>query len=161
MRWRRNRGDAPPAQNAPPDEDDLVVIQRLLVSADRYVNRHAGHLPGAAVVSARWLTDTFRDITASSATRPLDIHAVLLVRGTLEDYLPTTLQTYLAIADDARKGAVAAGRDPEKLLLEQIEMLRHTASNVLAAVRNQDIDALLTQHSFLRTKFSGSDLDLP
>ena len=35
-----------------------------------------------------------------------------------------------------------------------------SAMDLLDATRAQDADALLTQGSFLRTKFSGSDLDL-
>ena len=35
-----------------------------------------------------------------------------------------------------------------------------SASQVLVAARNQDVDALMTQGTFLRTKYSRSDLDL-
>jgi len=34
------------------------------------------------------------------------------------------------------------------------------ASDVLAAAQARDVDDLVTQGNFLRTKFSGSDLDL-
>jgi hypothetical protein len=38
--------------------------------------------------------------------------------------------------------------------------LLDAASVLLTATHAQDADALMTQGSFLRTKFSGSDLDL-
>ncbi len=38
--------------------------------------------------------------------------------------------------------------------------LQLSADAVLDAARNQDVDALMSQGTFLRTKFSGSDLDL-
>ncbi|MEV8512038.1 hypothetical protein [Dactylosporangium sp. NPDC051484] len=129
---------------------------RRLTDAERFINRNAGRLPGHAVVRARWLTDTLREIVGTAQTRPLDIHAVVLIRGTLEDYLPTTLHTYLALDDAARQLP-----QPTEELLEQLELLHQTASGVLVAVRSQDADALLIQGNFLRTKFSGSDLDLP
>ena len=39
-------------------------------------------------------------------------------------------------------------------------MLWSSAMDLLDATRAHDADALLSQGSFLRTKFSGSDLDL-
>ena len=42
----------------------------------------------------------------------------------------------------------------------QLDALQSSASATLVATRNQDVDALMTQGSFLSTKFSGSDLDL-
>jgi hypothetical protein len=44
--------------------------------------------------------------------------------------------------------------------MEQLESLQLSADAVLVAAKAQDIDALVSQGNFLRTKFSGSDLDL-
>jgi hypothetical protein len=44
--------------------------------------------------------------------------------------------------------------------MEQLEALETSALAVLEATQQQDVDALMTQGAFLRTKFSGSDLDL-
>ena len=40
------------------------------------------------------------EVVDTSEIRPLDIYAVISVRGVLTDYLPTTLRTFLA----ARRG---------------------------------------------------------
>ncbi|UWP80360.1 hypothetical protein [Dactylosporangium fulvum] len=133
-----------------------MAMLRRLTDAERFINRNAGRLPGRAVTRARWLTDTLREIVGTAQIRPLDVQAVVLVRGTLEDYLPTTLHTYLALDDAARQRP-----QPTEALLEQLEILQQSVSDVLVAVRSQDADALLIQGNFLRTKFSGSDLDLP
>ena len=116
--------------------------------------------PGEAVVAARRVTDALDDIIDTSDVRPLDVYAVISVRGTLTDYLPTTLRSYLAVDENMRDTPRPSGRSPKESLLEQIAALESSASSVLLAARNQDADALLTQGSFLRTKFSGSDLDL-
>ncbi|WP_327010093.1 hypothetical protein OHA72_24340 [Dactylosporangium sp. NBC_01737] len=160
MRWLRWWGDADddaaPATEPTADQvDDPEQIRRRIVDAEHFVNQHASRLPASAVVKARWLTDTLREILDTSATRPLDIHAVLLVRNTVEDFLPTTLRSYLTLEASMRDRPA-----PVPELLEQLDLLQEAASNILVAVRGQDRDALATQGNFLRTKFSGSDLDL-
>jgi hypothetical protein len=65
----------------------------------------------------------------------------------LDDYLPTTLRTcQSAAAGDALRG--------------QLRSLTDAATDVLAAARQRDSDAIRTQSAFLDTKFSRSDLDL-
>ena len=44
--------------------------------------------------------------------------------------------------------------------MEQLDSLQPSADAVLVAAREQDVDALVSQGNFLRTKFTGSDLDL-
>lgn len=164
MRWLRWWGEADEPSPAPePAADrtseavgDPEQIRRRIMDAEHFVNQQASRLPTAAVVKARWLTDTLREILDTSANRPLDIHAVLLVRNTVEDFLPTTLRSYLNLEASMRD---RPGPVPE--LLAQLDLLQEAASNILVAVRGQDRDALATQGNFLRTKFSGSDLDLP
>lgn len=162
VRWLRWWGDADedaPAPSAEPTADQVNNPEQILgriVDAEHFVNQHSSRLPAAAVVKARWLTDTLREILDTSATRPLDIHAVLLVRNTVEDFLPTTLRSYLTLEASMRDRPA-----PVPELLAQLDLLQEAASNILVAVRDQDRDALATQGNFLRTKFSGSDLDLP
>lgn len=132
----------------------------LCAQADGFVNRNAGRLPTAVVVDVRALTDVLRAVVATTAVRPLDVHALISVRAVLEDYLPTTLTRYLAVDEallDVPRGATPTPRDS---LHEQVASLHGSATQTLAAVRAQDVDALSTQGRFLRTKFSASDLDL-
>ncbi|MEV0569357.1 hypothetical protein [Dactylosporangium sp. NPDC050588] len=165
MRWLRWWGDddeAPPPAAAPTADSsgdpvgDTTQILKRITDAEHFVNQQAARLPAAAVVRSRWLTDTLREILDTSATRPLDIHAVLLVRNTVEDFLPTTLRSYLTLEASMRDRPA-----PVPELLTQLDLLQEATSNILVAVRAQDRDALTTQGNFLRTKFSGSDLDLP
>lgn len=165
--WLR-RGHDSPAASAPDgaavvdgDAGDSPEALRTSVAAlVAFVNRSAGELPVAAVVRTRRLTDTLSEVIDTSAVRPLDVYALISLRGTLDDYLPTTLRGYLAVAADLREQVRASGRTATQSLLEQLDALQTSASSVLVAARDQDVDALMTQGSFLRTKFSGSDLDL-
>ena len=163
MAWlRRTDGQPAPVDPKPAADpgDSPEALRHTLAQAVTFINRSSGQLPGKAVVGARRLTDTLNEIIDTSEVRPLDVYAVITVRATLVDYLPTTLRGFLAVADELRDTARASGRTPSQSLIEQIGALQNSASQVLVAARNQDVDSLMTQGSFLKTKFSGSDLDL-
>jgi hypothetical protein len=145
-------------QHDPNDEPAALLKSMFGVVAE--VNRNAGKLPVEAVVIARAVLDVVREVIESAAERPLDIRAVIAIRGILEDYLPTTIRRYVAIDPQLADVPRPSGRTPSASLIEQLDVLWASAADLLDAIRTQDADALLTQGSFLRTKFSGSDLDL-
>ena len=61
--------------------------------------------------------------------------------------------------EDHRDRPLGTGPTAAQSLLQQIEVLQNSASATLAAVRQQDEQALMIQGSFLETRFSRSDLD--
>jgi hypothetical protein len=158
----------PPAAPAPepsPAEpeahgDDPATLRSDLAQLNRFLNQNSGRLPGESVVTARRVTDVLHEVIDTSEIRPLDIYAVISVKGILQDYLPTTLRTFLALDEAQLTVPRPSGRTPVQSLQEQLEALLDAATSVLIAAQAQDADALLSQGSFLRTKFSGSDLDL-
>jgi hypothetical protein len=170
MSWIRRARDTahdmvpPPGPSAVASAVDAQDSPRSLGEAvdelDRFINRNAGRVPPAAVVNARGVTDTLRTIIGTSATHPLDVYAVISVRGIAQDYLPTTLKGYLAVAPELLDVPRASGDSPTRSLMKQLDALQSSASATLVAARDQDADALMTQGTFLRVKFSGSDLDL-
>lgn len=164
MMWPfRRRGEAAPPATAPPpqpDTDDPEALRQALAQLNRFINRNAGRMPGVAVVHAQRVTDTLRAIIDTSEVRPLEIHALLTLKGIVSDYLPTTLRSFLAVDERVLDTQQISGRTPTQWLLEQLDILRVSAEQVLDAVQGRDADALVTQGNFLRTKFSGSDLDL-
>jgi len=158
----RLRGDDEPDEQEPPepDEDSPAALQAAVDELVRYVNARAGNLPPAALVNARRLTDTLTEVVDSAAVRPLDVYAVISVRGVVGDYLPTTLRGYLALEPEVRDVPRANGHTPTQSLMMQIDALQTSVSATLVATREQDADALMTQGRFLQTKFNRSDLDL-
>lgn len=159
---RKSDGADNPTHEPDPDElkDTPEALRESVAKTVDFINRHAGQLPTSSVVNALWVTDTLSEVIDTSEFRPLDVYAVISVRNTLEDYLPTTLQRYLAIPEDARLTARATGRNPADSLADQIFALQTAAAGVLTGSQDQDVDALMTQGAFLSTKFDGSDLDL-
>jgi hypothetical protein len=85
---------------------------------------------------------------------------VVSINGIVGDYLPTTLRTYLNLDPSLTEQVGPSGRTPRAALREQVDSLAGAADELLAATRAHDVDALFTQGSFLRTKFTRSDLDL-
>ena len=146
---RRARHIEPdPPDDDPDDEPD--ALRGRLAEAHRSVNRAAGRLPGAAVVNARWLLDTLREIV--DAAESLDIGSVVFLRGVLDDFLPTTLRTYLALGTPQPEQTGA--------LLDQIDTLQRSAAKERRDAMTRKAHEFAIQASFLTTKFSGSDLDL-
>jgi hypothetical protein len=148
------------AQLAPEPDDGPGALRAAIADVDRLVNASAGRLPLAAVVAARRITDALREVVDGADVRPLDVYAAISVKATATDYLPTTVRGYLAVDDDLVDTPRASGRTPAESLLEQLDALETAALAVRDAAQHQDVDALMTQGSFLRTKFSRSDLDL-
>jgi hypothetical protein len=159
MTWfRRNRDEPPPPP--PPDDDSPDKLRLRLWELVQFVNRSAGKLPVEAVVLARQVTDTIREVIETSTDRPLDVYAVVQINGIVGDYLPTTLRAYLALDPAVIEQPGPSGRTPRAALREQLEALNAAAEELYAAARAHDVDALFTQGSFLRTKFTRSDLDI-
>lgn len=157
--FRRPRGPEPMVQEQDPDTP--AALSADLVGLVRLVNRSAGRLPTAATVTARGVTDAVREILdCLSDDADPDVHAILSVRGIVRDYLPSTLNGYLALNIPPGEELSPAAAVPRAQLMEQLEHLWSAATEVLAATRARDADDLVTQGNFLRTKFTRSDLDL-
>jgi len=152
-----------PAPAPAPEEDPADSPAALLHAVDQlvgFVNQNAGRLPGESVVAARQVTDTVREVIGTSNDGELDVYAIISVKGIVNDYLPTTLRSYLALDPQVVDVVRPTGRTPKQSLLEQINSLWAGADDVLTAAQAKDADALVSQGNFLQTKFTGSDLDL-
>lgn len=148
---------------APADPDAEESPAALRARLDRLVSTihgNSGRLPVESVVSALAVTDTLYEVVDVADASRLDVHAMVALQGILDDYLPTTFRAYLNLDPGLVDVPRPSGQTPRVSLLEQVDALWLAAANLLDATRAQDADALLTQGNFLRTKFSGSDLDL-
>jgi len=160
--WFRRPESASLVPLAPEDDpgDSPDALRAAIAAVVRLINSSAGQLPLRAVVAARRITDVLTEVVDTSEVRPLDVYAVISVRSTATDYLPTTVRSFLAVDETLVDVPRPSGRTPVASLMEQLDALEDSATAVLKAAQEQDVDALMTQGSFLRTKFSGSDLDL-
>ncbi|GAA4314437.1 hypothetical protein [Klenkia terrae] len=160
MAWFRRSEELEVAPVEADREDTPAALDAEIAGVVRLVNAAAGDLPVASVVAARRITDLLSEVVRTSDVRPLDVYAAISVRATATDYLPTTVRGFVALDPDLVDVPATSGVTPAQSLAAQLEALEGAAEKVLQAARRQDVDALMTQGSFLRTKFSGSDLDL-
>ncbi|MFN2518166.1 MAG: hypothetical protein ABR604_03835 [Jatrophihabitantaceae bacterium] len=155
---RHEARPSPPAEDEPADSP--AELLRALDQLVAYINQNAGKLPGESVVAARRDTDALREIIDTADEGELDVYAIISVKGIVNDYLPTTLRTYLSLDPQVVDVRRPTGRTPKESLLDQIMSLWAGAADVLTAAQAKDADALVSQGSFLQAKFTGSDLDL-
>lgn len=161
MTWFRRLREEAQEEVAPDASDTPDALRAKIFELIGFINRSAGQLPGEGVVIARRITDTVREVVdGADNERGLDIYAVVAIRGILDDYLPTTLRSYLALDPSLVDVPRPSGRTPSESLLEQLDALWSSAADLLVATHAHDADALLSQGTFLRTKFTRSDLDL-
>lgn len=162
MTWFRRGNESPPPPSGPQDApaDPLAALLQDVHQLVNLINRNAGRLPVEAVVAARRVTDLVRELIATAGERELDVYAEVAITGIVTDYLPTTLNAYLALDPELAEAARPSGRTPRESLIMQLDSLTESAADLLDATRSRDADAVLTQGNFLRTKFTRSDLDL-
>lgn len=132
-------------------EATLDKLRGKLTTLVAEVNRSSGSLPAAGVVFSRRITDGLSAILEAATARSLDVYALMNVEAVMEDYLPSTLRTYVA--------AEQAGSGDQEKLVEQLKLLHSSVVDTLVALKRNDAQALEVQHRFIKTKFTGSDLD--
>ena len=149
MSWIR-RGAAPAGAQQHTDQVDDAGAK--LAGLRRLVNRNAGLLPVRSVVAAHEVIDALAAALEPTEERDLDVRGLVGIERVVDDYLPTTIQNFLALRAN---GAAAA-----EALQEQLDLLLDAADGQLAVLRERRQDAMGVHQSFLRTKFSQSDLDI-
>jgi hypothetical protein len=84
---------------------------------------------------------------------------VRTIRQTALDYLPTALAAYLALPRaDAERRAVAGGRTPHDVLLEQLDLMDAKMREAADAILAHDSERLLANGRFLADRFATSSL---
>ncbi len=84
---------------------------------------------------------------------------VHLIRRTALDYLPTALAAYLKLPRvEAEQRAVADGRTPHDVLIEQLQLMEVKMREAADAILAHDSEALLANGRFLVDRFATSSL---
>jgi len=86
---------------------------------------------------------------------------VYLIRQTALSYLPEAFATYLRMPRLlAERRAIANGRTPHDVLLEQLDLMDRRLEDVADDIARHDSDKLLANGRFLAEKFGTSPFDL-
>jgi len=160
---------APPAPAAepadapgpPPPRDEVGELTRRLTEIVRQTNRAGGKMPEGGVPGVRAIEDRLRPLLEYMSAHPPTEEELIPVRATLTDYLPTTLDTFLALpAEFARTHRNRAGRSPAEELVEQLALLESGVVEYAQSIYAGDAQQLSNQGRFLQTKFGKTDLTL-
>ena len=158
---RRDHPQRPPTGSpAAAAPDSPAALRARLEGLVTTLHANSGRLPVEAVVAGLAVLDTLGEVVVEAEQGDLDMRALVTLEGLLDDYVPTTFRSYLALDPSVTEVRRPSGHTPRESLLEQVEALATAADELLLAARSRDADALLAQGRFLRTKFTGSDLDL-
>lgn len=150
---------ADPPPGAPADE--VAELAGRLTSLVRTVNRNGGKMPEGGVPGVRAIEDVLRPLLTYLAANPPTEEELIPVRATLTDYLPTTLEVFLALPKNfAHTHRNRSGRTPAEELVEQLHLLQAGVVEYAQSIYAGDAQQLSNQGRFLQTKFGKTDLTL-
>lgn len=95
---------------------------------------------------------------------PLGSKDLYVVQHTATDYLPTTINAFLAVPAWSVDTPTADGRTPLKILHDQLDLLEAKLDEIFESVRNQRVDRLLANERFLEERFGrrgDEELNIP
>jgi len=137
---------------------DADEIRRGL---DRLVKQARGRVAPDIQARVESIRDEIMVTTEGEGGRAAGDPTVHLIRQTALDYLPTALATYLALPRAyAERRAVAGGRTPHDVLLEQLNLMDSKMKDAADAILAHDSEKLLANGRFLADRFATSSLDL-
>lgn len=166
-RWRRlfsPNDPAEPASTAPP-VDGFAAIRQQLDTVIRRVRSSSGRMPPEAVVRARDVGDAVAQLVRELERRrdsgaSIDALVVVTLESTVNDYLPTSIESFLAVTDLMGLGDEAARRRAEDQLGAQLELLSIGVQELVDSVRSGAANPLDVHGRFLEAKFGKDDLSL-
>lgn len=139
---------------APPPVPTVHDIEAALERA--YKSAKQAGAPTPVIARVTRVTNTVRDLLPYIDKMGLQSADAYNVVATATDYLPESLEGYLALPRDwADARPVVNGKSSLLLLIDQLDLLAATTSKMFdAAVRN-DAAALVAHGRFLDSKFGG------
>lgn len=139
---------------------DEAAVRRALAANQRLAQ---GRLPAPAMAKLLKIQNQIVELLPQAGQFPTGSRDLYVVQRTATDYLPATLQAYLALPPRfAATQVVEQGKTAVQLLDEQLDLLAAQLDDIADAVHRQDSDRLLANGRFLEERFGDkSDLALP
>jgi hypothetical protein len=128
--------------------------RRIRRSLDRSYQMTHGRLPADAQRKVAEIRQEIIALLPHASQFPPGSPDLFVVRRMAEDYLPTTIEAYLALpASYATQRVVQAGKTPLQALHEQLDLLDAKMDEITEAVHRRDSDRLLANGLFLEERF--------
>ncbi len=84
---------------------------------------------------------------------PMGSEDAYIIRATAEDYLPRTLEAYMAVPATGREKVMPNGRTPLQELKEQLHLLDTKLDEIAEDLQRKNFDRLLVNRQFLEARF--------
>ena len=139
---------------------DAAAVRRALAANQRLAQ---GRLPAPAMAKLLKIQHQIAELLPMASEFPTGSRDLYVIQRTATDYLPATLQAYLALPPQfAATKVVENGKTAAQLVDEQLDLLASQLDEIKDAVHRQDSDRLLANGRFLEERFGNrSDLALP
>jgi len=133
------------------DTFDPQEIKRAL---DHAYQMTLGRLPADSQSRVARIRTEILDLLPHAAEFPPGSQDLYVLRRMAVDYLPTTIEAYLALPAAYATGRVVQdGKTPLQIMNEQLELLDAQMGEITEAVHKQDSDRLLANGIFLEERF--------
>jgi hypothetical protein len=142
---------------------DTFDPQEIKRSLDHSYQMTHGRLPVEAQSRVARIRAEILELLPHAAEFPAGSQDLYVLRRMAVDYLPTTIDAYLALpADYASQRVVQDDKTPLQVMDEQLELLEARMGEIAEAVHRRDSDRLLANGIFLEERFGrGGGLALP
>lgn len=143
------------------DAFDSVAIQRALDGVYALSQRQ---LPQGLHAKVAEIRKEILELLPHASEFPPGSRELFVVQQTATDYLPTSVETYLALpATYATTAVLPGGKTALQILADQLDLLDKKMDEIDDAVRHRDSERLLIHGRFLEDAFGSQskELDLP
>lgn len=131
-------------------------LERLGARVAKYDRR----LPEDVVAAYRRVESQLVEILARAEELATSPDHLFVVGRTINEYLPTSLETYANLPRSFAMARRGGGRSAHEELLSQLALLERELGDIAGAVYAGDVAKLAAQGRFLEDKFAESSLDL-
>jgi len=146
----------------PPELVSGVDSRAVERSLEQVRIRVRGRVPVDVAARVRHITTAISEALPHSESLPPGSRARFTLAKTATDYLPSTIDAYLALPRRyAEQEIVADGKTPATLLCEQLDVLSREMDRLVGSIRQAHTDQLVTNGRFLSDRFGAPASGLP
>jgi len=133
---------------------DTFDAQEIRRSLDHAYQMTLGRLPPDSQSRVARIRSAILDLLPHAAEFPPGSQDLYVLRRMAVDYLPTTIEAYLALPAAYATGRVVQdGKTPLQVMNEQLELLDGQMAEIAEALHKRDSDRLLANGIFLEERF--------
>ncbi|MFV0254116.1 MAG: hypothetical protein ACK5H2_12385 [Beutenbergiaceae bacterium] len=157
---RKLRGEPEPI--VLPELAPAPTGEEILASVERVRGQVAGTVPPAVAARVERIARTVTEMVPRLDRLGMGSQQAHTVVATATSYLPEAVGAYLRLPRSfADTRVVADGKTSLMLLVDQLDLLGATLTQISDAVSRQDANALIAHGAFLEEKFSRSSITPP